>query len=257
MKNARSYERETRHERGISLVETMVATALGIIVIGAALDVFVTHHAQIEAQKTKAELQQDLRGGAHLLASELRLAGLAASSDLPLLSAATENEIAFRANVNGVQGTLVAPAVAGQDWVQIQSGERWSKGKTVVLCGSLMCEEHVLASESSSGRLALTGHLANDFPIGSRAEVVNQVRYYLNRRDPQNHKLMREVDRGSNPLIEHVDEFSLAYLNQQGRPAISKGEIRLVRIHLITKGEDGRGGVVRRSHIQELGVRAL
>jgi Tfp pilus assembly protein PilW len=239
------------------LVETLVASVLGAVVIAAAMDVFVTHHAHVRAQKAQVELQQDLRGGTHLLASELRLAGLAASSDHPLLSTATEDEVAFRANVNGVQGALVSPAVAGQDWVQVRRGERWSKGKAVVICGSLMCEEHVVARDSSSGRLALTGHVANDFPVGGRVEVVNQVRYYLSRRDPQNHKLMREVDRGANPLIEHVDEFSLAYLNHQGRPAVSKEEIRLVRIHLITKGEDGRGGVVRRSHIQELGVRGL
>jgi hypothetical protein len=241
------------------LVETLVASVLGAIVIGAALDVFVTHHAHVGAQKMQAELQQELRGGAHLLAGELRLAGLGASSDQPLLSTAAEDEVAFRANVNGGQGALVAPAVAGQDWVQVRSegSARWSKGKTVVLCGPPACEEHVLARDSSSGRLALTGPLANDFPIGSRAEVVNQVRYYLNRRDPQNHKMMREVDRGANPLIEHVDEFSIAYLNQQGQPAGSRTEIRLIRIHLQSREGDGRGGFVRRAHTQEMGVRAL
>lgn len=257
MNKARVSLKELRNEQGISLVETMVASVLGVIVIGAALDVFVTQHAHVGAQKTKADLQQDLRWGTHLLASELRLAGLAASGDAPVLSTAAEGEIAFQANVNGVQGTLVARSVMGQDWIQVRTDRKWTKGKRVVLCGPLTCEEHVLAKDSSTGRLALTGRLANDFPIGSRVETVNEVRYYLSKRDPENHKLMREVDRGANPLIEHVDYFSLGYLNQQGRPAISKREIRLVRIHLITKGDNGRGGVLRRSHIQELGVRAL
>jgi Tfp pilus assembly protein PilW len=257
MNKTRVFPKKCRNEQGISLVETMVASVLGIIVVGAALDVFVTQHAHVGAQKTKADLQQDLRWGTHLLASELRLAGLAVSVDAPVFSTAAEGEIAFQANVNGVQGTLAARSVMGQDWIQVRTDRKWTKGKSVVLCGPLTCEEHVLAKDSSTGRLALTGRLANDFPIGSRVETVNDVRYYLSKRDPQNHKLMRDVYHGANQLVELVEYFSLSYLDQQGRPEISKREIRLVRIHLITKGEDSRGGVVRRSHIQELGVRAL
>ena len=244
-------------ERGTSLVETMVAAVLGVLVIGAALDVFVTHHGHFRAQRTKAELQQDLRGGVHLLASELRLAGPGASSDQPVLTVTAPDEVAFRANVNDVRGTLVAAAVSGQDWVQVRPGGGWTKGKAVVVCGPPGCEELVLAHDGLSGRLVFSGHLTKDFPVGSRVEVINRVRYYLNRHDPQNAKLMREVDRGANPLIEHVEEFSLTYLNESGRPAGQMEEIRLVRLNLQTGDADGRGGRVRRSHRQDMGVRAL
>ena len=64
-----------RAEAGASLLETMVAGALGVVIIGTALQLFVTHHGHFLGQRTQAELQQDIRWGVQLLAAELRLAG--------------------------------------------------------------------------------------------------------------------------------------------------------------------------------------
>lgn len=249
--------RQAAGEKGTSILETMVAATLGAIIIGAALDVFVTRHSQFLNQKASTELQEDIRGGVHLLASELRVAGTGALPDQPTLTVASPDEVAFRANVNSVRGVLVAAATSGQDWVQIRPGVGWSKGKTIVLCGPSGCEEHALVRDGSSGRLALSGGLTRDLPTGSQVEVVNRVRYYLSRSDPRNAKLMREVDRGANPLIEHVEDFSLAYLKESGHPAAHVDEVRLVRISLKTSGIDGRGGTVIRSHTREMGVRTL
>jgi len=166
-------------------------------------------------------------------------------------------EVAFDANVNDVRGVLVTAAVAGQGWVQVGSRSGWTKDKKIVVCGLEGCEEHVLARDSSTGKLALSGQLTRDFPLGSPVEIVNRVHYYLSRRDPRNAKLMREVDAGANPLVEYVDGFSFSYLAADGRPAGRADDIKLVRLHLETSRPDGRGGRIRRTHVQELGVRAL
>jgi Tfp pilus assembly protein PilW len=60
---------------GFSLAETMMAATLGALVLGGALDLFVSHHQHYRGQQAKTELQQELRGGVHVLARELRLAG--------------------------------------------------------------------------------------------------------------------------------------------------------------------------------------
>jgi len=169
----------------------------------------------------------------------------------------TGEEIAFEANVNDVRGVLVTAAIAGQDWVQVNTRSGWMKGKRVMVCGPSGCEEHVLARDSSAGQLAFSGPLARDYPIGSPVEIVNRVRYYLSRRDPENAKLMREVDAGANPLVEHVDGLFFSYFAADGRPDGRVDEIKLIRLHLETSRPDGRGGRIRRTHMQELGVRAL
>ena len=242
---------------GFSLVETMIAATLGALVLSAALDMFVSHHHHYRKQQTKAELQQDIRGGVHLLASELRLAGTGTLRGHPPLTLLTGEEIAFEANVNDVRGVLVKGVVAGQGWLQVSARSGWIKGKRVVVCGSSGCEDHVLARDSSSGQLALSVPLARDYPIGSPVEIVNRVRYYLSRRDPENAKLMREVDNGANPLVEHVEGLLFSYITADGGPAGREDEIKLIRLHLETSRPDGRGGRIRRTHIQELGVRAL
>ena len=173
------------------------------------------------------------------------------------VSVMAADEIVFHANVNGVRGSLVEAAASGQDQVFIRPGTGWAKGKHVVICGPSGCEEHLLDRNGTSGRLSLSDRLARDFPAGSRVEVVNRVRYYLSRSDPKNPKVMREVDRGANPLIEHVESFSLTYLRDNGAPAVTSGEVRLVRVRLETGASDSLRGRIRRTHIQEMGVRAI
>src|SRR2546425_8663535 len=66
---------------GFSLAEAMIAATLGALVLGGALDMFVSHHQHYRGQQTRAELQQELRGGVHVLARELRLAGTGTRSE--------------------------------------------------------------------------------------------------------------------------------------------------------------------------------
>jgi hypothetical protein len=236
-------------ERGTSLLETMVAGAIGLVVIAGALDVFLMNHRNFLAQKTKAELQQDTRGGGNLIAAELRLAS-------PIILMGTQ-EVTFKANVNGIYGTTTTAAVQGQLSLLVTPNHGWVRGKTVLFCSVSRCEEHTLARNGTSGHLTLVDPLNNDFPPGSCVEVINEVRYYLSHGHPGNAKVMREVDHGANPLIEHVKEFSFAYRQGNGQPANRVEDVSLIRISLKITGNDGHGGELIRNHTQDIGVRAL
>jgi hypothetical protein len=236
-------------QRGVSVLETMVAASLGMMILGAAADVFMTHHRHFIGQKTKAELQQDLRGGIGLMATELRLASV--------ILKAESNEVVFQANVNTVQGTTTVMGMPAQNVLQVTAGSGWVRGKSILLCSPMACEDHLLERDGTSGHLTLSTPLNREFAVGSRVEVINRVRYFVSRSRPDNPKLMREVDQGTNPLIEHVDAFSLVYLKENGRPAAGPEEIRLVRVTLATSGIDGRGGRYSRHHTRDMGVRAL
>ena len=97
----------------------------------------------------------------------------------------------------------------------------------------------------------------HDFPAGGQVEVINEVRYYLSRTSSLNQKLMREVDHGANPLIEHVEKLSLSYFKDDGQPADRSEDIRLIRLDLQTSSIDGHRGRIFRTHRQDMGVRAL
>jgi len=114
---------------GFSLAETMIAATVGALVLGGALDMFVSHHQHYRGQQAKTELQQELRGGVHVLARELRLAGTGTLVGRPTMTVMAGEEVAFEANVNDVRGVLVTAAVAGQDWLQVGSRSGWRKAK--------------------------------------------------------------------------------------------------------------------------------
>jgi hypothetical protein len=220
-----------------------------MIITAAALDVFVMHHGHFLAQRAKSEAQQDIRGGVNLMAAEIRLAS-------PITSMKA-NEVGFRANVNDVHGTVLAAVGAGQANAHVTPSESWVRSKKVRFCSPVACEEQILAHDGTSGHLGLTGILLHDFPVGSHVEVINEVRYYISRTLPTNWKLMREVDHGANPLIEHVEKLSLSYVKDCGRPATRSEEVRVIRLQIQTSGIDGHGGRFSRTHHQDMGVRAL
>jgi prepilin peptidase dependent protein B len=64
-----------KNQRGLSLVEMMVAIAIGLIVIAAALNFFSRHLRESRAVQVELRLMQDLRSAADLIARDLRRAG--------------------------------------------------------------------------------------------------------------------------------------------------------------------------------------
>ncbi len=104
-------------EDGASLVETMVAAALGLIITAAAVDVFDLHHSHFLAQRARSDSQQDIRGGVNLMGAELRLAS-------PITSMQAQ-ELVFRANVNDVQGSVLVHIEQGQIIAQVTPSSGW------------------------------------------------------------------------------------------------------------------------------------
>jgi type IV pilus assembly protein PilW len=66
----------TRHRsRGVTIVELVVASAVGLVVVAAAGSVVASQHADARRLQTEARLMQDLRAAAELVARDLRRAG--------------------------------------------------------------------------------------------------------------------------------------------------------------------------------------
>jgi prepilin peptidase dependent protein B len=70
-----SYCATHKSQRGLSLVELMVAVAIGLIVIAAAFSFFSRHLRESRAVQVELRLMQDLRSASDLIARDLRRAG--------------------------------------------------------------------------------------------------------------------------------------------------------------------------------------
>jgi len=68
-------DRSTKRESGFSLMEMMIAIALGTAVLGAALQIYIQGVSATWTVTQRAEMQQDFRAASNILTKDLGLAG--------------------------------------------------------------------------------------------------------------------------------------------------------------------------------------
>lgn len=246
-------QRPRWNERGLCLLETMVALAAGAMVLSATIQALSHFERRLWGQLDTMARHQDLRIGMRIMEEELRLAGTStalpeAGPSTAVLNAGSQ-EIVFAANLDGLTATVTQPAVPGQQGLTVNDGSAWPKGKQIVVCGGEHCAESRLARDGRSTSLSLTGPLGHAFPVGSTVAVSNQVRYYLKQDGRGRATLMRQVDGGANTLVGDVASFRLRYVDREGMPTQEPARVARVRMELAV----GDGG---RVFVSEVGFRA-
>lgn len=223
-------------QEGFSLVELLIAMTLTLILLANGFQLLATQHRQYIIQDGIAEAQQNLRTGIDMMANEIRLAGHGVPANAPKILTMEKEEIEFFANLNAGTTWLAERVQPGQTTISVGSGQDFHAGKRIYLCDAASCEQHTLAQDGTSHSLILKepAERVQPFGIGSRVNVVNQVRYYLNSKDPTNRKLMREVDHGAVPLAEQVVGVTFDYLDRNGSVTTVPSDVRRVQIQFIT-----------------------
>jgi prepilin peptidase dependent protein B len=113
-----------RHgERGVSLIELLVGTAVGLLVAAAAGSVLGTQHGAAQRVQNEARLMQDLRATAELLGRDLRRAGHWSAAAAGVRS----DETAVLVNPHAA----IAPASAASDAVALSFSVDGGDGTSV------------------------------------------------------------------------------------------------------------------------------
>src|ERR1700691_6790810 len=81
----------TKRESGFSLLEMVVSMALGLIVLGAAVQVYVQGVSATWTVTQRAEMQQDFRAASNILTKDLSLAGAGLGQDAAIALPTTAN----------------------------------------------------------------------------------------------------------------------------------------------------------------------
>jgi type II secretory pathway pseudopilin PulG len=102
--------RSTKRESGFSLLEMVVSMALGMIILGAAVQVYVQGVSATWTVTQRAEMQQDFRAASNILTKDLSLAGagLGNGAAIALPSTAVPRygcDQTLACYINGVAGT--------------------------------------------------------------------------------------------------------------------------------------------------------
>jgi prepilin-type N-terminal cleavage/methylation domain-containing protein len=107
-------DQSTKRERGFSLLEMIIAMALGTIVMGAAVQLYSQGVAATWQVSQRAELQQDFRAASNILTRDMSLAGagLSANAAIQLPTSATiprygcdQTGSCYLGNANNAAGT--------------------------------------------------------------------------------------------------------------------------------------------------------
>ncbi len=214
-------------DRGWCLVEVMVATAAGAIVLGATFQSLSSFQRQFTLQQTAVAQQQDLRIAIELLQQELRLA-----TPESLLTMRAD-EIEFGANIHGYQTVTTAPGGVGQSTLPVADGRGWPDRKTLQLCWSDVCERAVLARDGQAGLLTLTLPLPQAIPAGTSVSISNRVRYYSKPDDYGVLRLMRQVDGGAALLVGAIEHARFSYWDESGHRAMQPSRVRRIVIDVV------------------------
>jgi len=138
MKPARSFPCGARASRGFSLIELMIALVLGLLVVGAAIGIFLSNRQVFRATDNLSFVQENGRVAFELLARELRqTAGSPCSASAPVVNVLNNTTAwgtdwgdgirgydgqAGQALPSVTTGTAARQRIAGTDAVELRSG---------------------------------------------------------------------------------------------------------------------------------------
>lgn len=230
-------------QRGITLIEMLAGMAIMSAVAAALFQLMAGQLRQVSRQEAKVERRQEGRAALAVLARELRLAGFPATPDpaCHAMRLGVEVEpaaVRFLANLYGVATTLAAPASAGDTRLEISDDDQIRNSGLPASPGSAFApndaiylhdpryaddasddriECHRLDRAGRSGRISLAAGDAvrHVFPVGSRVQVVNLVRYA---HAPATRQLVRSVDGASQSVADHV--AAVHFARQAGRVTV-------------------------------------
>lgn len=115
-----------RLSRGVSLIELMIALVLGLLVVGAAIGIFISNRQTFRATENLGRVQENARTAFELMARDVREAGgNACSNELPVANVVTPSadpwDTTWATPVLGFDNGALAGSLAGTDAIQLLS----------------------------------------------------------------------------------------------------------------------------------------
>jgi len=222
--------RSEQEECGTTLIELLIATAVGFIILSASWQTLSFLHRQFSLQQASLSRQQDLRLGLEVLEQEIHQA------EAEFVSLMGSEEIEFGANANSLVTTISAPAAPGATSIRVDDGRGWTERKTIVVSWNDQSEVMTLARDGQRTLLTLAQPVGTSIPTGASVSVRNRIRYYSKYDDQGNKRLLRMVDGGASVLVGDVQAAKFSYWDEDGRTVTQARRLKRVVVEVILRG---------------------
>jgi prepilin-type N-terminal cleavage/methylation domain-containing protein len=242
-----------RKNRGITLIELLVALTISGIVVSAIYRTFIHQQKTSTVQEQVVDMQQSVRVGINRMMREIRMAGFGnVSMVLPgvIIGGKTYNNVvnpdvpaAGSVTILSGMGSTTITAVPASNQVTVSSLTD-SQGNILFDMGdrkyvSIGGIESYMIINITGNTLTLSGPLTYSHPVGTPVYGIRAVSYQV---DGTLTLLRDEIPRPSTqplpqpqPLADNIENLQLGYLDADGNVTANPPDIRIVRVTLRAK----------------------
>ena len=252
-----------QQENGITLIELMIALAIGAVTVAAGYEIFISSHRSYVTQTQLSTTQQNVRIAMELMARDARAAGFGAPQPSGVVNGLSHVVTAWN-NINNVDQddaiTLVggyqqAGTVTftpgnnanqeGSTLLQLLSpGEGSQFNTTTKRALSIMGIFYAQIANVDGATLTLDRPLDRTYAGGEAVYRVESVTYQLDGTDPLHPALVRTDSNGPQTVVTDIEDLQFAYLLTNGAVindaagetlAGLESQVQAVRISLVAR----------------------
>ena len=273
-----------KKEKGITLIELMVALLISSLLLAALYRTFVGQQKTFVVQEQVVDMQHNVRAAIGRMMTEIRMAGFGnISAVLPVTyTTGTFNNV-LNLNTPTAGALTIVSAVGGTSTLTIEGGS----GQTQIVVSSLTdgqgnglfdtgnrkyisiggLESHRITSIDGGTRtITLDSPLSFYHPVGTPLYSIRALTYQVASVDGVSTLLRDEnLGEGTQPQADNIENLQFSYLDASGNPTVNPANIRIARVSLTARAErqdpdlnngDGyrRRQIASSIHIKNMGI---
>lgn len=262
------------NQRGVTMLELLVASFIGIIVVGSAFQLYLTQHKNWLIQDEITDAQHAGRASIIMLSKHIRMAGHAIPDIVEPFTAVNSNPdtlmVIYRPAANceaPLEHPMPQPSAElrcdGHDISCFEVGELAYIYDPFADIGEFFVITHVQQSSHIQHR---PGQLTHKYPKGSQVFMIDAYRFYVDESDTLHPMLMVEkMGQPAEPYAENIEDLQFRFVMRSGDTLdvpIPARQVREVLIDVVarTDREDLQStgeGYRRRPFSTEVFVRNL
>ncbi len=235
--------RRLGNQRGTSLIELLIASFIGLVVVGAAFELYLTQHKNWIIQDQVTDAQQAARSSMRMLTNHIRMAGYGLPTNVtPMLTSNSDPDTLtiFYQPPGGCQARLQTAMTmptseldcSGADVVCFEADQWAYIHDPVADSGEWFIVSHV--HEGSSEIEHSTMPFSKAYPVGSLVMKIEAYRFYIDKSDSLHPTLMHQkIGEFPDAHAENIADLQFRYVMQNGDTLDVPNQAELVRQVLI------------------------
>lgn len=234
---------------GASLIEILIGSVLGIIVVGAVATMFIKEDKLISKESEDTDIRAKGRHLIKFLAEEVRMAGFGLPPGLGVTDVSASDSVTFRSNLFDVRTTTPPGSegtnaiTSGSNSITVVDGSEFSDGDNIVIYDPSFrtSELNTVSGTPTSSTIPLGTAAGSNFTYSKNSKLVTINKYNTVILYQDGTAIKKSIDGTVSTLISDPSISSLQFAYDSGTAAdVTKIEITLEMVD----PEDTSQGVI-------------